>query len=100
MHMLVKHKSPHRQIAAEREGRPLEPFEVVHHIDGNPKNNDPKNLVILPSQAEHRRIHGRQNRFARILAENEVKRPRFRDLFWVERARLRLLAQHLDLIAA
>src|SRR3954449_2549914 len=37
----------HRLIVEEREGRKLLPGEVVHHVDDNPLNNDPDNLVIL-----------------------------------------------------
>ena len=34
-------------------GRPLRPGEVVHHLDGDPTNNHPDNLVVLPSQRHH-----------------------------------------------
>jgi HNH endonuclease len=47
----------HRIVAEEAIGRPLQPGEVVHHIDGNKKNNDPSNLAVLPSQKEHARLH-------------------------------------------
>jgi hypothetical protein len=46
----------HRHIVEQREGRKLASNEVVHHIDGNPFNNDPDNLVVL-SPAEHQRLH-------------------------------------------
>lgn len=48
----------HRVVAEMKLGRPLKKGEVVHHIDGNFRNNDPDNLMVLPSQAEHCRIHG------------------------------------------
>lgn len=38
-------------------GRPLKKGEVVHHIDGNPLNNDINNLQLLDSQATHLKIH-------------------------------------------
>lgn len=47
----------HRIVAAEMLGRDLLPGEVVHHIDGDKHNNDPSNLAVLPSQAEHARVH-------------------------------------------
>ena len=46
----------HRLIVEEREGRRLSSNEVVHHVDRNPLNNDPDNLVVL-SRAEHQRLH-------------------------------------------
>lgn len=48
----------HRVIAERKLGRPLKKGEIVHHIDGNYRNNDPDNLMVLSSQAEHCRIHG------------------------------------------
>lgn len=47
----------HRVVAEEKLGRPLEPGEVVHHKDGNKRNNDPDNLEIFPSQSEHAKEH-------------------------------------------
>jgi hypothetical protein len=46
----------HRRIVEQREGRKLASNEVVHHVDGDPLNNDPDNLVLL-SRAEHQRLH-------------------------------------------
>lgn len=48
----------HRFIAKEILGRELLSNEVVHHIDGNKRNNDPSNLMIV-TRAEHAKIHGR-----------------------------------------
>lgn len=50
----------HRVVAARKLGRPLAPGEVVHHVDGDGRNNDPANLVVLPSQAAHARLHARE----------------------------------------
>lgn len=36
----------HRLIAAQTIGRPLTKDEVVHHIDGDKRNNSPGNLAI------------------------------------------------------
>ena len=52
----------HRVVMEQMIGRPLEDGEVVHHKDGDILNNDPKNLELLPSQAEHARIHSTKNR--------------------------------------
>ena len=46
-----------RFLMAEKLGRPLNPDEQVHHIDGNPLNNDFSNLEVL-SSTEHARLHG------------------------------------------
>lgn len=47
----------HRIIAARNLGRKLLPGEVVHHIDGNKRNNNPKNLMVFSSQADHAKWH-------------------------------------------
>lgn len=49
----------HRTVAAKTLGRPLRPGEVVHHEDLNKLNNDPRNLIVFPSQGDHARHHGR-----------------------------------------
>lgn len=46
----------HRAIMEEHLGRKLSPDEVVHHIDGNKKNNDISNLKVM-TRGEHSRLH-------------------------------------------
>lgn len=53
----------HRAVAEKMLGRPLKDGEVVHHMDGNKRNNDPDNLQVFPSQKEHAQYHARFNRF-------------------------------------
>lgn len=73
----------HRVIAGAAEG------EVVHHRDRNKANNNPANLEVLRSHAEHMRIHaqegadynfkpGEQHRFAKLSASDvrEIRRLR------------------------
>lgn len=48
----------HRVVAEQKLGRPLRNGEIVHHIDGDRRNNDPDNLMVLPSQSDHCKIHG------------------------------------------
>jgi hypothetical protein len=45
----------HRKLIADKLGRPLELREVVHHIDGNPQNNDPANLMLFQTNSDHLR---------------------------------------------
>lgn len=43
----------HRLVMEEKLGRLLLPEEVVHHIDGDPQNNDPSNLQLFASNGVH-----------------------------------------------
>lgn len=47
----------HRVVAEQMLGRPLKSGEVVHHIDGNHRNNNPNNLRVFKSQKEHAAFH-------------------------------------------
>lgn len=47
----------HRLVAEEKLGRRLRPGEEVHHRDHNQGNNEPDNLVVKASRAEHRIEH-------------------------------------------
>lgn len=46
----------HRIVMHDQLGRRLEPGEVVDHIDGDNRNNDPSNLRLFSSNAEHLRV--------------------------------------------
>ena len=45
----------HRLKMSEKIGRPLKRSEVVHHIDGNPKNNEIENLMLFRSNSDYLR---------------------------------------------
>lgn len=47
----------HRTAAEKKIGRKLKKGEVVHHIDGNKRNNEPDNLIIFKNQAQHVKWH-------------------------------------------
>lgn len=47
----------HREVAAQKLGRPLLPIEVVHHIDEDKMNNDPQNLIVFRTGADHSAHH-------------------------------------------
>lgn len=53
-------KTEHVRIAEKLIGKPLPKGAEVHHVDENPSNNKPSNLVICPSHAYHALLHVRQ----------------------------------------
>lgn len=55
----------HRVVAEETLGCPLRHGEVVHHVDGDHRNNDPSNLLVMPNQAAHMVLHRRLEAQAR-----------------------------------
>ena|SRR3990167_7674474 len=58
----------HRVVAEKVLGRKLKKGEIVHHIDENKHNNDPRNLAVI-DRADHARIHwyGKSKRKTRAL---------------------------------
>ena len=58
-------KHEHRLVAEEKLGRPLRKGEVVHHIDGDYKNNDPNTSCrssITARESLRRLRNSRRNR--------------------------------------
>ena len=47
----------HRIVAELKLGRALKPCEVVHHIDGDRRNNHPTNIQVLKNRREHALVH-------------------------------------------
>lgn len=43
----------HILVAEEKLGRLLGPEEVVHHVDEDKYNNDPNNLIVFKTKADH-----------------------------------------------
>jgi hypothetical protein len=62
----------HRVVAERTLGRPLQPDEIVHHIDGDPLNNAPSNLTVV-SRQQHFLLHMIKET-AKPWSEDEVAR--------------------------
>lgn len=45
----------HRLVMEKKLGRYLKDNEEVHHIDHNPRNNNPDNLMLFTNHSEHTR---------------------------------------------
>lgn len=58
----------HRNIAEESLGRKLTTNEIVHHLDGDPKNNAKSNLVVL-SRSAHGKLHVFLDRMRAVLKQ-------------------------------
>lgn len=52
----------HRIVMAAMIGRPLDPVEVVHHVNHDPSDNRPENLMLFPNNGEHLRYHAEVRR--------------------------------------
>lgn len=52
----------HILIAEKKLGRPILPKEAVHHDDENKLNNDPENVIVLPSNSAHVALHNARRR--------------------------------------
>jgi len=51
----------HRYVMENKIGRPLSCNEIVHHVDGNKRNNSPDNLAIVKSFSNHASKYKNQN---------------------------------------
>ena len=54
----------HRKLIEDIIGRKLTILEIVHHIDGNPSNNDKENLLLCPDNSAHQQIHNQLQQIA------------------------------------
>lgn len=64
----VTFKRQFRKRKAKQIGRSLKSTEVIHHIDCNVANNNPKNLLIT-NASEHRKMHWQLTK----LLKNDLK---------------------------
>jgi hypothetical protein len=56
----VGQRHEHRTVMEKKLGRPLQPGEIVHHVDEVKRNNDPDNLE-LTNRSDHIRHHLHRN---------------------------------------
>jgi hypothetical protein len=74
----------HRFVWERANGRKLRRGEIVHHKNGNKRDNRPENLEVVASAAEHLRIHNyliEEQREARRKRRAAVQRH-FSELGW------------------
>lgn len=58
-------KLEHRLVMEKHLGRKLKKDEVVHHIDGDKKNNEINNLMLFASNSDHIKHHAKLRRDAK-----------------------------------
>ena len=83
-----KHTAWTRVLARNAIGRDLKSNEVVHHVDNNPENDNPNNLVIC-SRKYHDNIFHRHTRSGgrppyKLTWADTVEIKRLRDLGWYQ----------------
>ncbi len=60
---LINGELEHRTVVSRFIGRFLYDEERIHHLDGNKKNNSIKNLMLFPSQKEHKSFENKVRQF-------------------------------------
>lgn len=62
IHVDGRKLAEHRYIMERHLGRRLDKKEIVHHIDGNPRNNSINNLEVL-SMSDHMKLHRQEEKY-------------------------------------
>lgn len=83
----------HRLVMARHLGRPLESWEIVHHIDHDKVNNRIENLQLLDNQATHNAETAEHTNLKKLRVENEKLKSQNQKL----RARMRSRGKSPDL---
>ncbi len=68
-------KPAHIWLAELALGKKLPPKAEVHHVDNDPKNNDPRNLVVCPDHNYHILVHRRTDAYNACGNADWVKCP-------------------------
>ena len=79
----------HTLVMEQKLGRKLMKPEVVHHLDGNPSNNSPENLMLFPNNGEHRIFEEKVNSFGKSILWGNLS-PELKDKL------LELFSQYLS----
>lgn len=62
----------HRENAEIKLGKKLNEFEIVHHIDGDKKNNNLENLYVCRDNKEHKILHYNLEKIAMDLVKKGI----------------------------
>lgn len=69
----------HRLVMAQKLGRALGRWELVHHVNGNKTDNEPENLIVT-NHREHFAITLAESQVKKLRKKNESLKKRVREL--------------------
>ena len=84
-------------IAEKMLGRTLRAGEIVHHKNGNKQDDNPENLEVLASTAEHTRLYGWRRPHANATRSRQPDHPCNRRYAWLPDAELLAMRRRMTL---